>query len=130
MSDLRDRFQCAARGCEGCSVCDPKATATDLRALLEKATPGPWAASFERVDDVRGRIIVDCVDADRDSHDAALIAALHNAAPDLLRVVEAVAEQDDPADDESCCAYCFSFGEHMAHCTWILARKLVEEKPR
>lgn len=71
----------------------------ELRELLEKATPGPWEANGEGRPimvsqfDSSARVTEDNGAVRNDAHaDAALIAALRNAAPDLLRVVEAVAK--------------------------------------
>lgn len=68
----------------------------NLRKLHDDATNGPWYASSDGVVyvDVGGTtcLVADCNDNDDDcmaESDAAFIAAVHSAMPDLLRVVEA-----------------------------------------
>ncbi len=124
---------------------DPKdgqdSTLAELRALLEKATPGPWS-TWETTDedgnknggvkapsftlaDLRAFNVgeTNCY-----PEDAELIAALRNAAPDLLRVVEAVAkcEWDDRCDVCRGRKQGFEWSDldHRDDCAWVLARKL------
>lgn len=71
----------------------------ELRALLEKAHSGPWVAdSFHSCDSTTPPVHIvnqnPLGQSDQDffevtEADAALIAAMHSALPDLLRVVEA-----------------------------------------
>lgn len=70
----------------------------ELKALLEKATPGPWGWTYDgsndysvgRAEDPQAKRVAVVYDpTERDGADAALIALLRNMAPDLLRVVEA-----------------------------------------
>jgi hypothetical protein len=85
----------------------------DLRDLLGKATPGPWAYDQHEdgwalglvVDDdekpLSGRIevdegtVVEHVASGPVGLDAALVVALHNAADDLLACVEAAEQMDE-----------------------------------
>lgn len=76
---------------------------TDLRQLEAAATPGPWKVGFEdgsgstwiTVDDGEAEVVSGTADSwgvpqgVLDPADAALIAALRNAAPYLLDVVDA-----------------------------------------
>lgn len=127
----------ATAPCPACTK--PTGTVAELRALLEKATPGPWkdapgsrsaavyskavdAAIYINVDRESVGVIAETVD--RWKADAALIAALRNAAPDLLRVVEAVANFENPVDDEERCLFCGRRSSHEEDCDWTLARML------
>lgn len=73
-----------------------KARIEALAALLDKATPGSWSQDtggdvtrndgstlFTRVDE--------CVGLDESFANAALVEAMHNALPELLRIARAVA---------------------------------------
>lgn len=68
----------------------------DLDALLAAATPGPWRHSADEahlapyVADPHGHTIT-ILRTPRGEADARLIAALRNAAPDLLAVARAAA---------------------------------------
>ena len=75
----------------------------ELRRLLDAATPGEWKQDASLV--YAGGFHGDCFDTEQwcaSEADAALIAALVNAAPALLAVVEAAhevirgAKQEDP----------------------------------
>lgn len=96
-----------------------EAVVSDLRALLEKATPGPWRF-FQNDPPGVGQVIAMPTDGGPPSvvvedfertDDADAVVALRNAASYLLEVVEAAhewlrdAEHDDPhstCDPETC----------------------------
>jgi hypothetical protein len=63
----------------------------ELRALLDKATPGPWEVDAEprqiSGDDGRSHV-TDTSESVNDYADAALIVAAVNALPDLLHAIE------------------------------------------
>jgi hypothetical protein len=68
-------------------------TRTELRKLIEGATPGPWEADDQLFDVVAGNTIV--IQSDRTgvrSEDRALIAAARNALPALLDALDAAVE--------------------------------------
>lgn len=115
-------------------------TAEDLRVLLAAATPGEWSKPFDdgalavtQGSETRSLLAIDkdgmaIMDAPAD---AALIAALRNAAPDLLRVVEAFATEET---HRFRCGHCVgriimsgpetNTWEHAPDCAWVLAVKL------
>lgn len=70
----------------------------ELRRLEAEATPGPW--------DVSGLTVYDtCMDSVASTHsaaDAALIAAMRNALPELLKALEwrGMGEGDDDARED------------------------------
>ena len=87
----------------------------NLRELLESATEGPWKA--EGGCDAHGFIVTGPVEPGpnggqfkrawtRWGVDADLIAALRNAAPDLLHVVVSVARLDITGSDSSMALFC------------------------
>lgn len=61
-------------------------TIDELRKLLEAATPAPWSQVITAAWRAQGPHVLTQREAEAD---AALIAALRNAAPELLAVVEA-----------------------------------------
>ena len=84
----------------------PAVNTTQLRKLMEKATPGPWSAFSESALTIRSghKIVVDYVSSDYGAYqcvgedDANLIASAINAMPELLdaydRFVEVTRERD------------------------------------
>lgn len=109
----------------------PGTTTAELRALLDKATRrdhGPWEHEHGRVsvcdDPEAPRGYPTHSDLPRDDDDCAVIAALRNVAPELLRVVEAVAA----TSQADLCCFCRALNadedEHTKDCAWVLARKL------
>lgn len=81
----------------------PHPSLEELKALLEAATPGPWLRGRGTVEEARGtHTPVQTHDADVPAlcwheADAQLIAALRNAAPDLIQELEALRLVKDAA---------------------------------
>lgn len=122
-------------------------TVAELRVLLDKATPGPW--DLHESDHIRHETPIATVGGPdeetvaecwgKPAANAALIAALRNAAPDLLRVVEAVAaaspikKHSDGYVSIWLCGICEAEHTHWTEagrfphkpgCAWVLADKL------
>lgn len=77
-----------------------------LRALLAKATPGPWHCS-DGPEGYQHRLWVDLTETTgeavcdvRTTPDAALIRAMHNALPELLRVYAAWLDAQTQSNQE------------------------------
>jgi len=103
----------------------------DLRALLEAATPGPWKNTRHGCGVIgHGKAYV--VGHDRgEPEDAALIAALRNAAPALLAVVDAAREIAD--EQRSACRRihdwepdCNDFDRRGTACWWCDLRAALD----
>lgn len=69
-------------------------TLDELKAITDKATPGPWAAEGHRVSDESGACVAaysnvypECA-CEIEESDAAFIAAARNAMPVLLKIAE------------------------------------------
>lgn len=102
-------------------------TVAELRAMLDKVTPGPWESrpsieGFCVESDAGQHVACYCFnDHERHDADAALIAALRNAAPDLLRVVEAARAMitvcQYPCGDPGKCGNCSALREALDRLT-------------
>lgn len=123
---------------------DARGTVAELRALYEQATPAPWDAVISTgcvrylgppVEPAEhGDYVANCRGLDAASANSYLIAAMHDALPDLLRVVETLSLSipDVTEGGEVWCAVCDSelhlgwpsLSEHRDDCAWALAVKL------
>jgi hypothetical protein len=113
-----------------------KPTLAELERLLSEATPGPWSEEgrflirhFSATDThgnwPAGRVVCMWDDNWDYQGDRALIAAMHAALPDLLRIARAVAGLSCYVRDDLC-LMCHEPGEHVPDCAWVLARGMVE----
>lgn len=80
---------------------------TELRALLAKATPGPWARERALGFDLGcdAEVVIDSPSTETwnivhaDDADANLVVAMRNALPELLDAVDALKVAEDLIDD-------------------------------
>lgn len=122
-----------------------------LRELMAKATSGPWTSEHICTEDCCPHMWTVVSESTSDKYknkrgvvttgfehgdDARLIAALRNAAPDLLRIAEAVAAMDisDHYAGDVICLMCGQRARgveqdeplHTPDCAYVLARRIVE----